>query len=145
MGNQNWPIQRNWQHSTLGAQNTRRRQTKQKHNTIYVGHNYIQTNTNHVNKTAALLQTTGGQDEPNIVCMRKSQRTSQHGTQNIKQHLIGKHKILKRLTTATLVISRHHKIVCVYVLGSVTSHQGMEDTVWPYFRVSLKILFKRNT
>ena len=36
------------------------RQTKQKHHTI-------QTNTDKVNKTRALLQETGGQDEQNIV------------------------------------------------------------------------------
>jgi hypothetical protein len=45
---------------------TRRRKTKQKHNTICVGHHYMQTNTNNVNKT------TGGKDEPNIVFMWKS-------------------------------------------------------------------------
>ena len=37
---------------------TRQRKTKQKHNTIYVGHYYVQTNTNNVNKTGALIQTT---------------------------------------------------------------------------------------
>ena len=42
------------------------------------------TNTNNVNKTWAILQETGGKDEPNIVFMRKSKRTSQHGTQNVK-------------------------------------------------------------
>ena len=47
-------IQRNWQH--------RWRKTKQKHNTICVGHYYAQTNTNNVNKTWALLQTTEGKD-----------------------------------------------------------------------------------
>jgi hypothetical protein len=36
--------------------------------------------------TCALPQTTGGKDEPNIAFMRKSQRTLQHGTQNIKTH-----------------------------------------------------------
>ena len=46
---------------------TRWRQTKQKHNTICVGHHYTQINTNNVNKTWALIQTTGGEDEPNIV------------------------------------------------------------------------------
>ena len=50
---------------TIG--HTRLRQTKQKHNTICVGHHYAQANTNNVNKTWALLQTTGGQDEQNIV------------------------------------------------------------------------------
>ena len=30
---------------------TRRRQTKQKHNTVCVGHHYTQANTNNVNKT----------------------------------------------------------------------------------------------
>jgi hypothetical protein len=44
---------------------TRRRQTKQKHNTICVGHHYTQTNTNNVNNTWSLLQTTGGKEEPN--------------------------------------------------------------------------------
>ena len=46
---------------------TRRRKPKQKRNTIFVGHHYAQTNTNNVNKTCALLQTTGGKDDPNIV------------------------------------------------------------------------------
>ena len=39
---------------------TRRRKTKQKHNLIGVVHHYVQTNINNVNKTCALLQTTGG-------------------------------------------------------------------------------------
>jgi hypothetical protein len=47
-----------------------------------VGQYYPQANTNNVNKICALLQTTGGKDEPTIVCMRKSQ----HGTQNVKTH-----------------------------------------------------------
>jgi len=45
--------------------------TKQKHNTIYVGHHYTQASTINVNKTRALLQTTGVRDEPNIVFMWK--------------------------------------------------------------------------
>ena len=49
---------------------TRRKQTKQKHYTICVGHHYMQTHTNNVNKTCALLQTTaGGIDKANIVCI----------------------------------------------------------------------------
>ena len=28
----------------------------------------------------------GGKGEPNIIYMRKSKRTSQHGTQNVKTH-----------------------------------------------------------
>jgi len=58
--------------ATFGTQDTRRRQTKQKHNTIRVGHHYTKTNTNNVNKRRAFLETTGGKDDPNIVCMRKS-------------------------------------------------------------------------
>jgi hypothetical protein len=45
---------------------TRRRKTKQKHNTICVGYHHTQTNTNNVNNTWALLQTTGGKDETNV-------------------------------------------------------------------------------
>ena len=40
---------------------------KQNKNTTHVGHHYAQTNTNNVNKTWFLLQTTRGKDEPNIV------------------------------------------------------------------------------
>ena len=53
--------------ATFGTQDTRRRQTKQTHNTTCVGHQYTQINTNNVNKTWALIQTTGGKDETNIV------------------------------------------------------------------------------
>jgi hypothetical protein len=35
-------------------------------NTICVGHHCVQTNANNVNKTSAVLQTTGGKDEPNM-------------------------------------------------------------------------------
>ena len=51
---------------TLGTQD------KEIYITICVGHHYTQTNTNNVNKTCVLLQTTGGKDELNIVFMRKS-------------------------------------------------------------------------
>jgi hypothetical protein len=44
---------------------TRWRKTKQKHNTIFVGHHYMQTNTNNISKICAFLQTTRGKDEPN--------------------------------------------------------------------------------
>jgi hypothetical protein len=64
VANKKWTIQRNWQH--------RREQTKQKHNTICVGHHYSQANTNNANKTWTLLQTTRGKDEPNTVLMWKS-------------------------------------------------------------------------
>jgi len=50
----------------LGTQDKRRRQTKQKHNTICVGHHYTQ------QTQITEIQTTGGKDEPNIVFMRKS-------------------------------------------------------------------------
>ena len=49
-----------------GTQDIGRRQTKQK------TRHYAQANANNVNKTGALLQTTGGKDEPNVVFIRKS-------------------------------------------------------------------------
>ena len=75
-GNQKWIIQRTWQHYT------RRKQTKQKHKTICVAHHYSQTNTNNVNKTLALLQTTEGKDEPNIVL--RGNRNGHHITPNME-------------------------------------------------------------
>jgi hypothetical protein len=44
---------------------TKRRKSKQKHNTICVGHHYMQANTNNVNMIWSLLQTTGGKIEAN--------------------------------------------------------------------------------
>jgi hypothetical protein len=63
-----------------------RDEDKQKHNMGQVWLHYAQVNTNNVNKTLALLQTTGGKEGPNIDSMRKSQRTPQNGTQNEKRH-----------------------------------------------------------
>ena len=48
---------------------TRRRKTKQKHNAICVENHYAQKYTNKVNKTWAILLTTRGKDEPNILYM----------------------------------------------------------------------------
>jgi hypothetical protein len=72
----------------------RRRKSNQKHNTICVEHHCMKVNKNSVNKTCALLQTTGCKDEPHIVYMRKSTRT--------QTHIIGQHKKLKRWATQTL-------------------------------------------
>ena len=64
--------------ATQGTQDTRRRKTKQKHKSIYVGHHYPQTNTNNVNKTRALLQTTGGKDKPHIGFMTRWESLMEH-------------------------------------------------------------------
>ena len=44
------------------AQGIQDEEKQNKSETIYVGHQYTQTNTNNVNKTRVLLQTTGGTD-----------------------------------------------------------------------------------
>ena len=62
-GNQKWTIQISWQHM---------------HNTICVGYHCVYININNVNKIWALLQTTGGKDEPTIVTnitTRNAERT----------------------------------------------------------------------
>jgi hypothetical protein len=82
--NQKGTIQRNWQHRVHKRKKNKTNATQyvldttieypKKHNTIYVGHHYTQTNTNNVNKTWALLQTTGGTEELNIVFIRISNK-----------------------------------------------------------------------
>ena len=52
---------------------TRRRKVRQKHNILCVVHHYAETNTNNVNKTCTLLQTTEG----NIVFSSPGQRPSE--------------------------------------------------------------------
>jgi len=67
-GNQEWTIQRNGQNCVHKTQD----ENKQIKNTICGGRHYTQTNTNNINKKWALLQTTRGKDEPNIVFMQIS-------------------------------------------------------------------------
>ena len=50
------------------------------------------------------LQTTGGKDELNIVCIQKSQRTSQDGTENVKTHNRTTQK-LRKLTIILLIFT----------------------------------------
>jgi hypothetical protein len=61
-----------WRYLSLSVQVTQdKEKAKGKNpNTMCVGHHYPLANANNVNKTWALLQTTGGRDEPNIVCIR---------------------------------------------------------------------------
>jgi hypothetical protein len=47
-------------------------QYEEKHNITRFGYHHTQTNTNNVNETWALPQTTGGKEKPNIVFMWKS-------------------------------------------------------------------------
>ena len=61
------PIKNGQSRETGNIGYTWRRKTKQKHNTICVGHHYTQNNTNNVHKRRLLLQTTGSIGEPNIV------------------------------------------------------------------------------
>ena len=62
--------------ATFGTQDEDKH--NKKHNTICDGqHHYTQINTNNVNTTWALLQTTGCKGEPKIVFMRK------HAAQNV--------------------------------------------------------------
>ena len=93
---------------------TRRRKTKQPHNTICVGH-YAQANTNHINKTGAVLQTTGREDESNIVCMRNR---SGHHTMELRtqRHIIGQHKKLKQLATRTSATNRGELKVIGFIM-----------------------------
>ena len=53
------------------SRETGNKQDQKKTTTQYVL-DYSQANTNNINKTCSLLQTTGGKDKPNIVFMRKS-------------------------------------------------------------------------
>ena len=96
-GNQKWTFQRNWQHK---LSKTKKNKTKTQHNSVW--HHYAQANTNNVNKTWAFLQTTGDKDKPNIVCIRKSLRTSQDRTQNVKMHNRTSYVLIEEATNTKL-------------------------------------------
>ena len=64
--NQKWTIQISWKHWV------HKTKTNKTEKNICVGHHYSQTNTNDINKIGALLQTTGGKGELNIIFMQKS-------------------------------------------------------------------------
>ena len=78
---------------------TRRRQTKQKHNAICVGHQYTctQTNTNNVNKTwATLTNNWTGKDEPNIVFIQNIYFVLGYSLLYIQSNLFKDSWLLKR-------------------------------------------------
>ena len=50
----------------LATSGTQYEEKQNKNTTPCVGHHYMQTNTNNVNKTCTLLQTTGGKDKQNM-------------------------------------------------------------------------------
>jgi hypothetical protein len=58
--------------TTLDKTQYEDKQQQQKHNTKCAEHHYTQTNTNNVYRTWALLQTTGGKDEPTSFSMQNS-------------------------------------------------------------------------
>jgi hypothetical protein len=60
-----------------------------------------ETNTNKVNKTWTLLQTTGGEDDPNIVFTRKSYRTSQHELRTLRNIIEQQKKLLRKKKSNT--------------------------------------------
>jgi hypothetical protein len=62
-----WTIQRNWQH---GVHKTKTNKAKTQHNMCWTP--LYANKEKKVNKTGALIQTTGGKNESNIVFMRKS-------------------------------------------------------------------------
>jgi hypothetical protein len=70
--------------ATSGTQDT------EKHNTICVTHHYAQTNTNNVNKTWDLLQTTGLEvkmNRPSFLCGNGNGHHNTEPTQNVKTQL----------------------------------------------------------
>ena len=91
-------------------------QDKQKLNTTCVGHHYTQTNTNNINKTYALLHTTRGKYEPNVVSTQKLQRKPQHRPQNVKRH--------NRTTQKTKRMSNTDPTKNTGVNSGVQKHRG---------------------
>ena len=97
--------------ATQGTQDTRRRKTKQKHKSIYIGHHYPQTNTNNVNKTRALLQTTGDKDKPHIGCMTRYKSLVEHAYSSRV------HESTNPNPFCGFVLLNHCFCVCVCVCG----------------------------
>ena len=62
MVNQKMTLKRNWPH---WVHKTKKNKTKTQHNMCWTP--LYATHTNNIDKTCALIQTTGGKDEPNIV------------------------------------------------------------------------------
>ena len=70
----------------LATQGTQDEDRQNKNTTQYELDTTMFKQIHNVNKTQASPQTPGDKDEPNIVYMLKSLRTSQYRTQNVKTH-----------------------------------------------------------
>ena len=69
----------------LATQGTQEEE-KQNKNTTQYNMCWTSLYINNLNRTSAIQQTIEDKNEPNIGFMRKSQRTSQHGIQNVTSH-----------------------------------------------------------
>jgi hypothetical protein len=132
-GSTQWTIHRNWQRRSHKTKNKNQTKT-QKTNKMCVGHYYPKTNTDNVNKTWALLQTTGGKDEPTIVCMRK------HNTEpKTSRHIIGEHKALQRWATRILMTGKSFvKALHLWVQSVFINIDGNLTALFNQIKTNLK-------
>jgi hypothetical protein len=77
----------------------KRRKTKEKYDNICFGHHCTSASINNINKKYALLHTTGGKDEPNIVFVQRSQWTVQLRNLFLIMNINLKYYSLRRSTT----------------------------------------------
>ena len=82
----------------------------------------MQTNTNNVNKTWALLQTSGGKDEPNIIYL-EIVADNTHGTQDVKKHNMTTQKNKKMSNTDTTIKWGGGELSCWQYFSRSTKHK----------------------
>ena len=113
------------------------KKNKTKHNTICITHHYTQASTNNVYKTWALLQTTWGKDEPDIVLC--GNRNGHHNTQlRTYRHIIGQHKNLTRLAVVVLI---NFVFIFIDVLENLYTFLFQSDLFLYFDVVSLHVLY----
>ena len=113
---------------------TRQLKTKQKQNTICVGHHYTQTITDNVNKTWVPLQTTGGKDEPNIVFTKnlENEQHEPHQKTGGEPRCSRRNLILKWINTCYLrnKISNIYKVKCMNITDNLLDIYPMKCLIF---------------
>ena len=131
-GNTKWTIHRNWQRRSHKTKNKNQTKTqKTQHNVRWTP--LSASKHNNVNKTWALLQTTGGKDEPTIVCMRKSQHEPK-----TSRHIIGEHKALQRWATRIVLTGKSFvKALHLWVQSVFINIDGILTAVFNQIKTNL--------
>jgi hypothetical protein len=102
-----------------------------KQTAIFAGHHYAQASTNNVNKTWALLHTTGGKDDTNIVCMGLYKNIKRRATWSYQRNG-GELRWSWTVSMSSLISDTHRCSFFIFIIGLLKCvHRACANEILP--------------